>query len=54
MTAFDGASVLREDVMTDTAVLEEYITDYLHGKIGTEYENPYGEGRVTIIDVETP
>ena len=54
MTAFDGASVLRENVMTDTAVLEEYITDYLHGKIGTEYENPYGEGRVTIIDVETP
>ncbi len=28
MTAFDGASVLREDVMTDTAVLEEYIADY--------------------------
>jgi len=26
-----------------------YITEYLNGVIGEEYSDPYGEGRITII-----
>ena len=48
-TAFDGCKVLQEEVKIDNQALIDYITDNLGGVIGTQYEDPYGEGRITII-----
>ena len=36
--------------MLDNQLLIDYITDYLGGTIGSGYENPYGEGRIQIIN----
>ena len=33
----------------DSEVLMGYIKDTLGGKIGAEYADPYGQGRITII-----
>ncbi len=52
MTAFDGCKVLQESVAIDNQVLIDYIVETLGGVIGSEYADPYGQGRITIIDVE--
>ena len=49
-TAFDGAELLQECVKLDNQALMYYIVDTLGGNT-TQYEDPYGEGRITIIDV---
>ena len=49
-TAFDGAAVIVENAGLDSQVMIDYITDSLGGVIGTEYEDPYGQGRITIIE----
>ena len=49
-TAFDGAAVVVENAGLDSQVMIDYITDSLGGVIGTEYEDPYGQGRITIIE----
>ncbi len=49
-TAFDGAKVLLEGAASDTEILTGYITDKLGGTIGREYEDPYGEGRITVTE----
>ena len=33
----------------DSEVLIDYIKDTLGGEVGTEYTDPYGQGRITII-----
>ena len=50
MTAFDGAEVLQDAVKLDNQVLIDYITENLGGNIGEEYADPYGQGRITIIE----
>ncbi len=48
-TSFNGAKVLQEHVGLDNQILIAYICDVLGANIGVGYENPYGQGRITII-----
>ena len=47
-TAFVGANVINACVMPDSQALIQYIQEKLGGEIGDGYDNPYGEGRITI------
>ncbi len=49
---FDGAPVLLERVKLDNQVLIDYITDTLGGRIGPEYEELTGEGRIVIVETK--
>jgi 2',3'-cyclic-nucleotide 2'-phosphodiesterase (5'-nucleotidase family) len=49
-TAFDGADVLIEDAGLDNQILIDYITEKLGGVIGSEYADPYGQGRITFTE----
>lgn len=48
-TAFNGATVINERIKTDSQALIEYIQGDLEGIIGTGYEDPYGEGRIVVL-----
>ena len=48
-TMFKGAKVVRDGVMIDNQVLINYIKDALNGTVGSEYENPYGQGRIKLV-----
>ena len=48
-TMFKGAKVLRDEVMIDNQVLINYIQDELKGVVGSEYANPYGQGRIKLV-----
>ncbi len=48
LKAFDGATVVKDDVMIDSQLLIDYITDDLGGEIGAEYSDPLGQGRITV------
>lgn len=50
VTFFDDNQLLQDEVMIDNQVLINYIRDHLNGVIGEEYENPYGQGRITITN----
>ena len=47
---FEGDPVLQDGVKLDNQVLLGYIVDTLGGKIGEEYADPYGQGRITILE----
>lgn len=49
---FKDAKMIQDCVMLDYQVVINYITDVLGGVIGEEYAEPYGEGRITIIEAE--
>ena len=49
-TMFDGAPLLQDCVKLDNQLLIDYIVDSLGGVIGEEYEEPYGQGRITIME----
>ena len=48
-TMFTGCNMVLDSIMLDNQALITYITEYLDGVIGEEYSDPYGEGRITII-----
>ena len=48
-TMFADNNFLQEDVMLDNQVLINYIVEKLGGTVGSEYVDPYGQGRITII-----
>lgn len=48
-TAFNGATVINERIKPDSQALIEYIQGDLEGIIGTGYEDPYGEGRIVVL-----
>ena len=50
LTAFDGAKVLQDQTQQDTQILIDYIAESLGGTVGEQYADPYGEGRITIIE----
>lgn len=50
MTAFDGATIISSELCVDNHALTEYILNTLGGEIGEEYADPYGQGRITIIE----
>jgi len=49
-TMFDGCNILQDEVKLDNQVLMDYITETLGGEIGEEYADPYGQGRITVLD----
>ncbi len=49
-TGFDGATLLENGTKLDYQVLIEYIEDHLGGEIGEEYADPYGQGRIKILN----
>ena len=48
-TMFDGAKNVIMTGKLDSEVLIEYIKDTLGGEIGSDYADPYGQGRIRII-----
>ena len=52
MVMFQGDKLLQDEVMLDNQVLITYITENLGGVIGEEYAEPYGQGRITIINAD--
>ncbi len=49
-TMFDGDPLLLDCVKLDNQLLIDYIVDVLGGEIGAEYADPYGQGRITIVE----
>lgn len=49
-TAFDGAEVVVTQFKLDSQILIDYIVDDLGGVVGSEYADPYGQGRIKIIE----
>ena len=49
---FINDKLLQDEVMLDNQVLITYITENLGGLIGEEYAEPYGQGRITIINAD--
>ncbi len=47
---FRGAKVLQNCVKLDNQVLIDYITETLGGVVGDEYSDPYGQGRIVIVE----
>lgn len=48
-TMFEGSNLLQDEIMSDSQVLIDYIANSLNGQIGSDYANPAGQGRITII-----
>ena len=46
----EGAKVLQDRVKLDNQVLIDYIAGTLGGVIGEEYADPFGQGRITIVE----
>lgn len=49
---FMDNTLLQDEVMVDNQALITYIRDHLGGVVGADYANPYGQGRITIVDGE--
>ena len=47
---FGGCKLLQDRVKLDNQVLIDYIVDTLGGSVGEQYDNPYGEGRIVIVE----
>ena len=50
MTAFDGAKLLQDRVKLDNQALIEYISEGIDEEGWEAYVDPYGQGRITIIE----
>ena len=48
ITMFDGTPILRDTNISDLDAIAEFIKEN-SGVIGEGYENPTGEGRITIL-----
>lgn len=48
MFGTENINLLLDETMVDNEVLLDYIKDELHGVIGEDYADPYGQGRITI------
>jgi len=51
-TAFSGAALLQDRVKLDNQLLIDYIVNTLGGTVGSEYADPYGQGRIVITGGE--
>lgn len=45
---FSSGTPVSEGTMKDYEALQKYIQTNLNGKVGTDYSNPKGQGRITI------
>ena len=52
-TMFDGDPLLQNNVKLDSQVLIDYVSETLGGVIGEAYEDPYGQGRIVIVEAES-
>ena len=50
LNMFQGDTLLQDEVLIDNQVLINYIVDTLGGVVGEEYSDPYGQGRITIVE----
>ena len=52
MTMFgkDKVTLLQDEVMVDSENLIRYLQEELNGVVGSEYADPHGQGRITIIN----
>ena len=50
MVMFKGDPILQDEVLIDNQVLINYIVDSLGGVVGEDYADPYGQGRITIVE----
>ena len=48
MTMFKGAHLVQDEMMSDADTIMEYLQNHLNGKVGEQYANPYGDGRIVI------
>ena len=52
----DGYNMFKDDeiildyITTDNQILMDYINEVLGGVIGKDYADPYGQGRITVIE----
>ena len=51
-TMFEDSEILDIESILDTQVMVNYLKDGLNGEIPEAYSNPYGEGRITILNGE--
>ena len=49
-TMFDGAPLLLDCVKLDNQLLIDYIVETLGGVIGEQYADPYGDGRIKVVE----
>lgn len=49
LSMFKDATIVKDMFMLDNELLIKYITESLNGKVGSEYANPQGSGRITIF-----
>ena len=49
-SGFGYAGVLQDRILLDAQALMDYIRELPGGEIGGEYADPYGQGRITVID----
>lgn len=49
-TAFDKSQILQDSIKLDNETLIDYIVDDLKGTIGSDYADPYGQGRITVLE----
>lgn len=49
-TMFKDNKILQDEVMIDNQVLITYLEEKLGGTVGDEYKDPFGEGRITIVE----
>ena len=47
---FDGSTVVDQNIKVDNQALIDFIVDTLGGEIGGVYADPYGQGRITIVE----
>ncbi|WP_394523152.1 5'-nucleotidase C-terminal domain-containing protein [Lacrimispora sp. JR3] len=48
MAMFKDSKILRDEVITDVDILFSYIRNQLGGNVGEAYQDPAGQGRITI------
>ena len=51
---FKGDKLIKDSVMLDNQVLIDYIVEKLGGVVGSDYANPRGQGRISIVDKVDP
>jgi hypothetical protein len=44
----NGKVLFIDENMTDAEIVIEYIQNHLNARVGEEYANTFGEGRITI------
>lgn len=48
MSMLTGCPILKDETMVDVDTITSYISEYLGGTVGEGYEDPRGQGRITI------